>query len=141
MMKSAAAAPIRACQSFSTVFVTYAYKPGRVARAARFVYNRPRGAWLAWFLDIDRCEAGRVTENVTPRVKLADAIAELRSEISRARAEGRGKDVRFAAKAIEVELSLEFGQTAEGAAGVPKWVPLVECPSSDDYGQIGRLRI
>jgi hypothetical protein len=59
-------------------------------------------------------------------MRLAEAIAELRAEISRARQEGGGKDVRFAAKAIEVELSLDFGWTAEAAAGVSKWIPFVD---------------
>jgi hypothetical protein len=62
----------------------------------------------------------------TPRIRLADAIAELRAEISRAREEGEGKDVRFAAKAIEVELSIDFGWTAEVKGGVSKWVPFVD---------------
>ena len=59
-------------------------------------------------------------------MRLADAIAELRAEISRAQWEGEGKDVRFAAKAIEVELSVDFGWTAEGSAGVSKWIPFVD---------------
>jgi hypothetical protein len=67
-----------------------------------------------------------LTENRAPNVRLADAIAELRAEISRAQQEGEGKDVRFAAKAIEVELSVDFGWTAEGTAGVSKWIPFVD---------------
>src|SRR4051812_37783076 len=67
-----------------------------------------------------------MTENRVPNMRLADAIAELRAEISRARQEGEGKDVRFAAKAIEVELSVNFGWTAEGTAGVSKWIPFVD---------------
>lgn len=67
-----------------------------------------------------------MTENTVPKVRLADAIAELRAEISRARKEGEGKDVRFAAKAIEVELSVDFGWTAEANAGVSKWIPFVD---------------
>jgi hypothetical protein len=59
-------------------------------------------------------------------MRLADAIAELRAEISRARKEGAGKDVRFAPKAIEVELSLDFAWTGEATAGVSKWIPFVE---------------
>jgi hypothetical protein len=65
-------------------------------------------------------------ENTTPKIRLADAIAELRAEISQARREGEGKDVRFAMKAIEVELSVDFGWTAEGTAGVSKWIPFVD---------------
>jgi hypothetical protein len=59
-------------------------------------------------------------------MRLADAIAELRAEISRARQEGEGKDVRFAAKEIEVELSLDFGWEAEATGGVSKWIPFVD---------------
>jgi len=64
--------------------------------------------------------------NSPTTIGLADAISELRAEISRARREGEGKDVRFAAKAIEVELSVDFGWTAEGTAGVSKWIPFVD---------------
>jgi Trypsin-co-occurring domain 2 len=67
-----------------------------------------------------------VTGNTTPKMRLADAIAELRAEISRARQEGEGKDVRFAAKEIEVELSLDFGWKAEASVGVSKWIPFVD---------------
>ena len=67
-----------------------------------------------------------MTSNSPTKMGLADAIAELRAEISRARREGEGKDVRFAAKAIEVELSVDFGWTAEGTAGVSKWIPFVD---------------
>jgi hypothetical protein len=67
-----------------------------------------------------------VTENTRSKIRLADAIAELREEISRAQREAEGKDVRFAAKAIEVELSVDFGWTAEGSAGVSKWIPFVD---------------
>jgi hypothetical protein len=59
-------------------------------------------------------------------MRLADAIAELRAEISHARQKGEGKDVRFAAKSIEVELSIDFGWTAEATAGVSKWIPFVD---------------
>ena len=67
-----------------------------------------------------------MTENTHPRIRLADAIAELRAEISRARQEGEGKNVRFSTKTIEVELSLDFGWTAEVTAGVSKWIPFVD---------------
>jgi hypothetical protein len=67
-----------------------------------------------------------MTQTETPRIRLSDAIAELRAEISRARREGEGKDVRFATKAIEVELSLDFGWKAEAEAGISKWIPFVD---------------
>lgn len=64
--------------------------------------------------------------NPTSRIRLADALSELRSEISRAKREGEGKDVRFAAKEIEVELSIDFGWAAEASGEVSKWVPFVD---------------
>src|SRR5215472_12890467 len=74
----------------------------------------------------DEREDWVMTSNSPPSIGLADAIAELRAEISRARREGEGKDVRFSSKAIEVELSVDFGWTAEGSAGVSKWIPFVD---------------
>lgn len=67
-----------------------------------------------------------MTKDTQPRIRLADALAELRAEISRARQEGEGQDVRFATKQIEVELSLDFGWTAEASGGVSKWIPFVD---------------
>ena len=67
-----------------------------------------------------------MTQTETPRVRLSDAIAELRAEISRARREGEGQDVRFATKEIEVELCLDFGWTAEAEASASKWIPFVD---------------
>jgi Trypsin-co-occurring domain 2 len=71
----------------------------------------------------------------TPRIQLADAIAELRAEISRARQEGEGKDVRFATKAIEVELSLDFEWVAEVSGGVSKWIPFVDLAAKGSGGK------
>jgi hypothetical protein len=67
-----------------------------------------------------------MTDIIPSRISLADAIAELRSEISQAQQEGKGKDVRFAATGIEVELSLDFELRAEGNAGISKWIPFVD---------------
>jgi Trypsin-co-occurring domain 2 len=71
----------------------------------------------------------------TPRIHLSDAIAELRAEISRAMREGEGKDVRFAAKTIEVELSLDFQWTAEVSGGVSKWIPFVDLAAKGSGGE------
>ncbi|MCO5966034.1 trypco2 family protein [Sinorhizobium meliloti] len=71
----------------------------------------------------------------TPGVRLADAISELRAEISRARQEGEGKDVRFASKAIEVELSLDFSWTVEGTGGLSKWIPFVDLSAKGGSGE------
>ena len=71
----------------------------------------------------------------TPKIHLADAIAELRAEISRAMREGEGKDVRFAAKTIEVELSVDFSWTAEVSGGVSKWIPFVDLAAKGSGGE------
>lgn len=52
------------------------------------------------------------------RIGLADAISQLRAELSRARLNGEGKDIRFGLGEIEVELMLEFGISAEGGGGI-----------------------
>jgi Trypsin-co-occurring domain 2 len=51
-------------------------------------------------------------------VGLAAAIAELRSELSRARREGENEDIRLAVGEIEVELGVEFAWTREGSGGI-----------------------
>jgi Trypsin-co-occurring domain 2 len=53
----------------------------------------------------------------TANIGLADAIAQLRAELSQARQQGQGQDIRFAMGDIEVEFSLEFGRTREGKLG------------------------
>jgi hypothetical protein len=67
-----------------------------------------------------------MTEVNQGQIRLADAIAELRNEIQRARNEGANHEVRFKAKDIEIELSIEFGLSGEANVGVPKWIPFVE---------------
>jgi hypothetical protein len=57
-------------------------------------------------------------QNETPlQISLADAIAELRAELSRARRAATGQDIRFSVEEIEVELSLEFGATRSAGGG------------------------
>jgi hypothetical protein len=51
------------------------------------------------------------------RIGLAEAIAELRAELSRARREGQDTDIRLAVGEIEVELGLEFAWSREGSGG------------------------
>ena len=76
-----------------------------------------------------------MTKDTPRKIRLSDAIAELRSEISRARREGEGNDVRFTAKEIEVELSLDFGWSAEAEAGASKWIPFVDLSASGSANQ------
>lgn len=51
------------------------------------------------------------------RVTLAQAIRELREQIVKAMAEGKGEAVRFVAKSIELELGITFQVEAEAGAG------------------------
>src|SRR4051812_387893 len=55
--------------------------------------------------------------NEAGRIALADAIAGLRAELSRARRESDGQDIRFAVDKIEVEISVEFGWAREANGG------------------------
>ncbi len=63
---------------------------------------------------------------VHTRLGLAEAIREVRAQLSRARQEGEGQDVRFTASQIELELSLDFGWSVEASGGVSKWIPFVD---------------
>jgi hypothetical protein len=67
-----------------------------------------------------------MTDDQKSRLRLADAISELRREISKAKLEGEGKDVRFRARAIELELSIDFEFGVEAETGLSKWLPFVE---------------
>ena len=82
-----------------------------------------------------------MTQTKAPRVRLSDAIAELRAEISRARREGEGKDVRFATKEIVVELSLDFGWTAEAEAGVSGWIPFVDLSAKGSTNKTSQHKV
>jgi hypothetical protein len=56
------------------------------------------------------------------RIPLARAIQDLRQELLTAVAEGRGKELRFKLKPIELELNIGMAFKAEGNAGVKFWV-------------------
>jgi hypothetical protein len=55
-------------------------------------------------------------------IPLADAIADLRSELAQAIAEGFDKDIRFKPGSIEIELSLEIKKEGTGKGSVKFWV-------------------
>lgn len=55
--------------------------------------------------------------NEEKKIGLADAIAGLRAELSRARLESQGQDIRFDVDKIDVELSIDFGLEREGHGG------------------------
>jgi len=58
-----------------------------------------------------------MADNVT----VADAIKQLRAQIEDAQREGIGKDLRFLAKSVEVELTIVFKRETEGGGGVRAW--------------------
>lgn len=58
-----------------------------------------------------------MTENVT----VADAIKQLRAQLEDAQHEGLGRDLRFLAQSVEVELAIVFKSETEGGAGVKAW--------------------
>jgi hypothetical protein len=55
-------------------------------------------------------------------IGIAAAIANLRAEIEEAMKDGVGKQVRFLADEITVELLVGFTSSKEGKAGVKVWV-------------------
>ena len=55
-------------------------------------------------------------------IPLAKAIQDLRQELLTAVEEGRGKDLRFKLKPIELELNISMTYKAEANAGVKFWI-------------------
>lgn len=55
-------------------------------------------------------------------IELAALLASLRSEISRARLDSVGKDVRFRVDAIDLELQVAVEKSVEADGGVRFWV-------------------
>jgi hypothetical protein len=58
-----------------------------------------------------------MADNVT----VADAVKQLRVQLEEAQREGSGKEFRFLAKNVEVELAVVFKSEKEGGAGVKAW--------------------
>ena len=57
-----------------------------------------------------------------PNITLADAIQNLRSELSRAMEAGATEALRFRLGPIEMELEIEVGREAEGKGGIKWWL-------------------
>ncbi|MFD7326555.1 trypco2 family protein [Streptomyces sp. NPDC059875] len=55
-------------------------------------------------------------------VELADIIAQLRTDLSRAMREGEGSDLRFHAEQIELELTVGVERSREPGVRVKFWV-------------------
>lgn len=54
-------------------------------------------------------------------VTVADAVKQLRAQLEEAQREGAGKDLRFVAKSVEVELGIVFKNEIQGGVGVKAW--------------------
>jgi hypothetical protein len=58
-----------------------------------------------------------ITDNVT----VAAAIKQLRAQLEEAQQEGAGRDLRFVAASVELELGIVFRSETEGGGGVKAW--------------------
>ena len=85
-----------------------------------------------------------MSENVT----VAAAIKELRGQLEEAQRDGAGKDLRFVARSVELELGIVFKTEKEGGGGVKAWFVEVsgkatmgdEKVHSEARARAGRLR-
>jgi hypothetical protein len=64
---------------------------------------------------------GRGVSTMTGDVTITEAIKQLRAQLAEAQREGGGKDLRFRAKSVEVELAMVFKTSVEGGASVKAW--------------------
>lgn len=64
----------------------------------------------------------RESERKMSEILLADAIADLRSELAKAIAEGVDHNIRFKPGPIELELCLEIRKEGSGKGGIKFWV-------------------
>jgi hypothetical protein len=61
-----------------------------------------------------------------PMVGLADAIRDLRAELSKAMQEGEGEGLRFRVEPVELEFELAVTSTKGGGGGIKFWVITAE---------------
>jgi Trypsin-co-occurring domain 2 len=74
-------------------------------------------------------------------VGLADAIRELRRELTEAMTEGQGKPIRFELGPVEMEFLLEVSKDAEGDAGIRFWVVSLGGKGSVSSGTTHRVKL
>jgi len=74
-------------------------------------------------------------------VGLADAIRELRRELTEAMTEGQGKPIRFELGPVEMEFLLEVSKDAGGEAGVKFWVISLGGKGSMSSGSTHRVKL
>jgi hypothetical protein len=74
-------------------------------------------------------------------IGLADAVRELRRELTEALAEAEDKPVRFELGPVEMEFLLELGKSGEGNAGVRFWVVSLGGKGSVTAGSTHRVKL
>ncbi|GHG11531.1 trypco2 family protein [Streptomyces zaomyceticus] len=74
-------------------------------------------------------------------IELADLLASLRSEISRARLESAHEDVKFRIDSIDLELQVSVEKSAGADAGVKFWVVSLGGKASAKNGQTHTVRM
>jgi hypothetical protein len=74
-------------------------------------------------------------------IPLAKAIQDLRQELLNAVHEGRGKELRFKLKPIELELNIAMSYKAEGNVGVKFWVIDLEGKGGGERATSHKLKL
>ncbi len=78
------------------------------------------------------------------QIRLSDAIEQLRDELREAIAKGRGKDIMFTPKSVELELSVTFGVEEKVGGGFKLLTFLdlsAEAKSSDSQSHKVKLQL
>jgi hypothetical protein len=74
-------------------------------------------------------------------VGLADAVSELRRELTEAMEQGAGAPIRFELGPVEMEFLLEVRKEGGGEAGVRFWVVSLGAKGSASSGSTHRVRL
>ncbi|MGW6755807.1 trypco2 family protein [Streptomyces sp. NPDC055006] len=78
---------------------------------------------------------------VDDAVELADMIAQLRGELSRAMSDGDGDDLRFRAERVELELTVGVERSRETGAKVRFWVLDAQHAARSAHTSLQRLTL
>jgi hypothetical protein len=74
-------------------------------------------------------------------IPLAKAIQDLRAELLDALREGRGKELRFKLKPIELELSVGMTWTGEAHGGVKFWIVDLGAKGEGEQARMHKLKL
>jgi hypothetical protein len=74
-------------------------------------------------------------------LELGDAIAQLRSQLSDARAKAPGEDILFTVGKAEIELAVELRREGGGGLGFKFGIVSLEGKGSVSSGSVNRLRL